>query len=68
MENIHIHIGVVDKLLKSMEDMLFPTKEQGLCFMDNFLKKGLLKICVKDVFTLCKGLYSMKVLSGMPLP
>ena len=39
MENIHIHIGVVDKLLKSMEDMLFPTEEQGLLFMDNFLKK-----------------------------
>ena len=39
MESIHIHIGVVYKLLKSMEDMLFPTKEQGLLFMDIFLKK-----------------------------
>ena len=50
MENIHIHIGVVDKLLKSIEDMLFPTEEQGLLFMDNSLKK----VGWKYVLKMCK--------------
>ena len=33
------NIGVVDKLMKSIEDTTFPTKEEGLAFMDGFLKQ-----------------------------
>ena len=31
-------IGIVDKLLKGMEDNVFPTKEEGRLYMDKFLK------------------------------
>ena len=37
--NLDFNKGVVDKLMKSIEDNLLPTKEEGLDFMDSFLKQ-----------------------------
>ena len=37
--NSNMFIGIVDKLLTEFERGVFPTKEAGLDFMNNFLKK-----------------------------
>ena len=35
------YLGVVDKVIKSIEDRIFPDKKEGLKFMDKFLKEVL---------------------------
>ena len=58
------HSGVVDKLLKSLEDSLYPDSEKGLQTADTFLKKVFNQI---SQFFTCffPGMYSKKILPGM---
>ena len=40
---VFFNVGVVEKLLSEFENKVFLSKETGKKFMDNFLKKVLLK-------------------------
>ena len=39
LPELHLLIGSVDKLLSSIEKNVFPSKEEGLAFMDGYLKQ-----------------------------
>ena len=50
LPELHLMICIVDKLLTGIENNVFPTKEQGVSFMDSFLKQ------------ICNNLYWKKYL------
>ena len=60
LPELHLLIGSVDKLLSSIEKNVFPSKEEGLAFMDGYLKQVF--IIILDIEYLKKLEYQIIVM------
>ena len=64
---LHLLIGVVDKLLSGIENNVFSTKEEGVKFMDKFLKRviyDVLCITLHIIGYLCSDVYCTQIIHG----